>query len=297
VVTADALHTHPAAAQFLVAEQAHYLFTVKANQPTLLDRCAGLPWHLVPELDRTRDRAHGRVELRTLKAVSVSRFGFPDAAQVVQVTRKVRDLRTRRWRTVTVYAITSLTFEQASPARLADYLRGHWAIENGLHYIRDVTFAEDGSQVRTGTGPQCHGLPAQPRHRPTQPRGAGQPRRRPPSPRPRPHPTPRHPRDHPRMHRTLRENAGALPRSVVAMSSGSHRGRRSLSCEPRPSGSPLSGHDVRVRVVCANEIRRGEPASSSRRHEHRCTRPSTSGRVTASGVDGPGPPHVPPAGQ
>jgi hypothetical protein len=42
---------------------------------------------------------------------------------------------------------------QASPARLADYLRGHWAIENGLHYVRDVTFGEDASQVRTGTGP------------------------------------------------------------------------------------------------------------------------------------------------
>jgi len=54
---------------------------------------------------------------------------------------------------VTIYAITSLTFEQASPARLADYLRGHWAIENGLHHIRDTTFAEDGSQVRTGVGP------------------------------------------------------------------------------------------------------------------------------------------------
>jgi predicted transposase YbfD/YdcC len=84
----------------------------------------------------------------------VHHFGFPHAAQVLQVTRKVRDLRTRRWRTVTVSAITSLTFEQASPARLADYLRGHWAIENGLHYLRDTTFAEDGSQVRTGTGPQ-----------------------------------------------------------------------------------------------------------------------------------------------
>jgi hypothetical protein len=55
---------------------------------------------------------------------------------------------------VIIYAISSLTFTQASPARLADLIRGHWAIENGLHYVRDVTFAEDASQVRTGSGPQ-----------------------------------------------------------------------------------------------------------------------------------------------
>jgi Transposase DDE domain len=105
-------------------------------------------------LDRTRDQAHGRVEIRTLKALTVHHFGFPYAAQVLQVTRKRRGLHTRRWRTVTAYAITSLPFAQASPARLADLLRGHWAIENGLHWVRDVTFAEDGSQVRTGTAPQ-----------------------------------------------------------------------------------------------------------------------------------------------
>jgi Transposase DDE domain len=59
---------------------------------------------------------------------------------------------TRSWRTTVIYAVTSLAHAQASSARLADYLRGHWAIENGLHYIRDVTFGEDASQVRTGTG-------------------------------------------------------------------------------------------------------------------------------------------------
>jgi hypothetical protein len=84
----------------------------------------------------------------------VHHFGLPHAAQVLQVTRKTHELGTRRWRTVTVYAITSLTFAQASPARLADLLQGHWTIENGLHHVRDTTFAEDGTQLRVGAAPQ-----------------------------------------------------------------------------------------------------------------------------------------------
>jgi hypothetical protein len=63
------------------------------------------------------------VELRTLKAVTVAGFAFPHAAQVIQVIGKTRELRTRRWRNVTVDAITSLTFAQASPDRLADLIR------------------------------------------------------------------------------------------------------------------------------------------------------------------------------
>jgi hypothetical protein len=55
---------------------------------------------------------------------------------------------------VTVYAVTSLTAAQASPARLADYVRGHWGIE-ALHHIRDITSAEDASRVRTGTAPRA----------------------------------------------------------------------------------------------------------------------------------------------
>jgi Transposase DDE domain len=112
---------------------------------------AGLP-RLCPRSGPHRDRGHSRIELRTLKAVTVHHFGFPHAAQVLQVTRKTRQLRTWRWRTVTVYAITSLTAQQASPARLADLLRGHWTIES-LHHLRDTTFAEDASQVRTGAAP------------------------------------------------------------------------------------------------------------------------------------------------
>jgi predicted transposase YbfD/YdcC len=94
--------------------------------------------------------------LRTLKAVTITHVGFPYVAQVLRVTRKTRDLQAnpRRWRTVVVYAITSLPFAQASPARLADLLRGHWAIENGLHHVRDTTYAEDACQLPTGTAPQ-----------------------------------------------------------------------------------------------------------------------------------------------
>ena len=55
---------------------------------------------------------------------------------------------------MTVYALTSLTAAQASPARLADWICGQWGIE-ALHHIRDVTFAEDASQLRTGTAPRA----------------------------------------------------------------------------------------------------------------------------------------------
>jgi hypothetical protein len=82
----------------------------------------------------------------------------PSATQVIQVTRKRTiggshaSTGRRRWQTVTVYAITGLGFAQASPARLADLPRGYRAIE-ALHHLRDGTFYEDTSQLRTGASP------------------------------------------------------------------------------------------------------------------------------------------------
>jgi Transposase DDE domain len=62
----------------------------------------------------------------------------------------VRELGSRAWRTVTVYAVTSLAIGSVSPAQLAGYLRGHWRIENQLHWVGDVTFDEDRCQARSG---------------------------------------------------------------------------------------------------------------------------------------------------
>jgi predicted transposase YbfD/YdcC len=154
VVTADALHTQREHADWLVtAKHAAYVLIVKANQSALHHQLQRLPWREVPAQDHTRDRGHGRVELRRLQVTTVAGLDFPHATQALRITRRVRPL-TGRWRTVTVHAVTSLTAAQASPARLADYVRGHWAIE-ALHHIRDVTFAEDACQVRTGAAPRA----------------------------------------------------------------------------------------------------------------------------------------------
>jgi predicted transposase YbfD/YdcC len=156
VVTADAMHTQREHARYLVAERgAHYLLIVKANQPILHAQLRALPWTRVPIADTQRDHGHGRIERRTIKVVTVAAgIDFPHARQAIQITRRVRRSGAQRWSTVTVYAITSLTAIQANPVQLADWARGHWSIENSLHWVRDVTYAEDHSQIRTGKGPQ-----------------------------------------------------------------------------------------------------------------------------------------------
>jgi predicted transposase YbfD/YdcC len=155
VITADALHTQREHADHLVTgKKADYILMVKGNQPGLHAQLRKLPWKTVPVAASQRSRGHGREERRTLQAVTVTAgLAFPHAAQALRVTRRTRPLSGAKWRTVTVYAITSLAFGQATPAELATWIRGHWQIE-ALHHIRDVTYAEDASQVRTGSGPQ-----------------------------------------------------------------------------------------------------------------------------------------------
>jgi hypothetical protein len=132
------------------------VLTVKGNQPNRRRQLAGMPWREVEVGYRSAERGHGRREIRTLKVVTIAAgILFPHAAQALRLRRRTRPLHgPRRWRTETVYAITDLRPHQARPEQLAGWIRGHWQIENSLHRVRDVTYAEDASQVRTGRAPQ-----------------------------------------------------------------------------------------------------------------------------------------------
>ena len=128
---------------------------MKKNQPSLYAQIKNLPWRNIPVGHEQHDRGHGREEHRTLQAATVAAgLAFPHAAQAIRVTRRIRPLSgTKKWRTFTIYAVTSLTASQAATAQLAAWIRGHWQIE-AIHHIRDVSYGEDASQARTGSGPQ-----------------------------------------------------------------------------------------------------------------------------------------------
>lgn len=155
VVTADALHAQRSHAEDLHGRGAHYLLTVKGNQPSLHHQLRSLPWNDIAIAHRSTGRGHGRVERRSTKIVTLAGgIMFPHARQAIQLTRKTRRLGDKAWRTETVYAVTNLAFADATAAQIAGWIRSHWAIENQLHWVRDVTYDEDRSQVRTGSGPR-----------------------------------------------------------------------------------------------------------------------------------------------
>lgn len=154
VVISDALHTQLEHAAYLLGRRAHYIAIVKGNQKNLRRLLKSRPWKDIPLPGRTHGTGHGRAEIRRIKVATAGNLRFPGARQAVQIKRRRTDRNTGKTTLTTVYAVTSLTAEQGTPAQLAKLIRDHWKIEV-LHHARDTTFAEDASQLRTGNAPRA----------------------------------------------------------------------------------------------------------------------------------------------
>jgi predicted transposase YbfD/YdcC len=160
IVTMDALLTQRHVAQTIVDKGGDYVMIVKENQPRLRADIE-LVFTLPPVGDRqdtarTVDIGHGRIEQRNLTTSEalVGYSDWPSLAQVFELGRHVINQKTGAERVEVVYGVTSLSPARATPERLLALVRGQWQIENQSHWVRDVTFDEDRSQVRCGNIPQ-----------------------------------------------------------------------------------------------------------------------------------------------
>jgi len=166
VLTGDALFCQRNLCTQVCDAEGDYLLIVKENQPQLHRdlailfatradtalRAASLPvWDM--REGTTVDRGHGRVEVRHLVASTALNdyLDWPGLGQVFMVERHWQERGETRQ--AVRYGITSLPPDVADAARLLVLVRGHWQIENGLHYVKDVTLGEDRSLIRLGNGP------------------------------------------------------------------------------------------------------------------------------------------------
>ena len=162
VVTGDALYMQHSCCEQIIQAGGDYLFVVKDNQPTLHEEIA----HLFAEpkasacmrYAQQTDQHADRIEVRQVWVSSElgsylqQELNWAGAQQVLKVRRQV--MQKGRTFEQERYALTSLSAKKASASDLLGLVRGHWLIENRLHYVRDVTFGEDASQVRTQSAPQ-----------------------------------------------------------------------------------------------------------------------------------------------
>jgi hypothetical protein len=102
----------------------------------------------------TLNKGHGRVEHRELTSTTMlnEHLDWPGLKQVCRVRRQT--LRQGAWTTEVQYAITSVARDRADSSTLLGWWRGHWGIENKVHWVRDETFGEDRCRVRCGSAPQ-----------------------------------------------------------------------------------------------------------------------------------------------
>ncbi|GAC1429953.1 MAG: hypothetical protein NVSMB54_22600 [Ktedonobacteraceae bacterium] len=161
MVSADALYTQHTFCLGVTQAHGDYLLVAKGNQATLAQDVR--LFFTEPPVDchdwrtaQTCEKGHGRLEWRDLVAsTELNEFlatPWHGVAQVFCLRRRVEKplVCTQQ----VVYGITSLTPTQASAERLLELMRNHWAIENRLHWRRDVTLGEDACQVRKGGAPR-----------------------------------------------------------------------------------------------------------------------------------------------
>ena len=157
-ITADALLTQRKLAEHLVSQRhAHYHFTVKANQPTLLDDLAVFfQDRQAPHFVTHDPPDHGRIETRQIWTTTELNgyLDFPHVGQAFAIERISINKKTGKSNHDLVYGITSRSPQQADARRLLQINRGHWCIENSCHYILDWNYDEDRCRIRTGHGPE-----------------------------------------------------------------------------------------------------------------------------------------------
>ena len=158
VVTLDALHSCPNTARLIVDGGGDYVVPVKNNRPTLLDDLRILDWDGAASR-RAADKGHGRLEERVCSVVPLD--GVPDEVaalpgrrQAFRVVRRRTVLKSGRTSEETVHGLTSLPPRRAGASDILALNRGHWEIENRVHYVRDFSFDEDRSRVRAGRLPR-----------------------------------------------------------------------------------------------------------------------------------------------
>jgi predicted transposase YbfD/YdcC len=157
-VTADALLTQRKIAEYLVTERhAHYHFTVKGNQRSLLEDVAF--WfqdRKQPDFIQYTPPDHGRIEIRKIWTTFELNdyLDFPHVGQAFVIERQFINKKSGKSSCEIAYGITSRKVDEASPERILNVNRGHWTIENSCHYIIDWNYDEDRSRIRTGYGPE-----------------------------------------------------------------------------------------------------------------------------------------------